>query len=131
MMYSVAKAGVLHLTRLAAMELGEDGIRVNSISPGAIPTGIFGKAAGIPDEKADKLVPVLQKAFSKAQPIRRAGLTDDIALTAVYLASDESSFVNGIDIVVDGGLIAGQQWTTQQTGLQARSEFMQKAAARL
>ena len=127
----VAKAGVLHLTRLAAMELGEDGIRVNSISPGAIPTGIFGKSAGIADEKADKLVPVLQKAFAKAQPIRRAGLTDDIALAAVYLASDESSFVNGIDIVVDGGLIGGQQWTTQQTGLQLRSDFMQKAAAKL
>jgi NAD(P)-dependent dehydrogenase (short-subunit alcohol dehydrogenase family) len=51
--YGVAKAAVLHLTRCAAMELGEDGVRVNSISPGGIATGIFAKAMGMAAAEAD------------------------------------------------------------------------------
>ena len=122
---------MLHLTKLCAMELGEDGIRVNSVSPGAIPTGIFGKAAGIPADKAEKMVPILQKAFTKAQSIRRPGAGEDIAYAAVYLASDEASFVNGIDITVDGGLLGGQQWSTQQAGLKARNEALRNMASKL
>ena len=131
MMYSVAKAAVIHLTKLVAMELGEDNIRVNTISPGAIPTGIFGKAAGLSDEVSEQLLPVLRKQFAKAQPIPRAGLGDDIAYAAVFLASDESSFVNAIDIVVDGGLTGGNQWTAQQSGLKARNNALRKMASKL
>ena len=117
MIYSVAKAAVVHLTRCVAMQLGESSVRVNSISPGGIATGIFGKALGLPTEKAELTVEALKAGIAKMQPIPRAGLTDDIALAAVFLASDESSFVNGHDLVVDGGLIGGRQWSPQQEAL--------------
>src|SRR5439155_14572969 len=57
--YSCAKAAVIHMTRCLALELGEAGIRVNSISPGPILTGIFAKAAGIDPEEADRSAPSL------------------------------------------------------------------------
>jgi len=130
-MYSTTKAAVCHLVRLVAVECGESSVRVNSISPGGIPTGIFGKAAGIDDDKLDKIGPALTKAFAQAQPIKRAGTTDDIAWTAVFLASDESSFINAQDITVDGGMIAGTQWSVQQEGLKGRTAALQKLAAKL
>jgi len=77
--YGAAKAGVIHLTRCVAMQLGEHNVRVNSLSPGAIPTGIFAKAFGVEANKADAVAGVVQAAFSKAQPIPRAGSADDIA----------------------------------------------------
>ncbi len=109
MIYSVAKAAVIHLTRCAAMELGEDGVRVNSVSPGAIATGIFGKAMGMDDESADATVEKVKTFMAGMQTIPRAGLTDDIAAAVLFLASDEAGFVNGEDIVVDGGLIWGRR----------------------
>jgi len=122
LVYSAAKAAVIHLTRCVAMQLGEQGVRVNSISPGAIATGIFGKAAGLPPEQAEKTAEIAKAALATAQPIPRAGLPDDVALAAVFLASDESGFVNGHDLVVDGGLIGGQRWSEQQARLQAMRE---------
>ena len=94
------------LTRSAAAELGEKGIRVNCISPGAIVTGIFGKNAGLEGSKADQLAGVVKERFATIQPIPRAGMPDDIAQAAVFLASDASRFVNGQDIVIDGGQTA-------------------------
>jgi len=114
--YAVAKAAVIHLTRCAAMELGEDFVRVNSISPGGIATGIFAKAMGIEDAKAETTSEQVKTALSKLQAVPRAGLTDDIANTAVFLASDETSFVNGEDIVVDGGLIWGRRFSDVMAG---------------
>jgi NAD(P)-dependent dehydrogenase (short-subunit alcohol dehydrogenase family) len=115
--YSAAKAAVIHLTRLAALQLAEHAVRVNAISPGGIATGIFAKALGLPTADAEKTAPVVEKAFATLQPIPRAGLPDDIASAAVFLASDESSFVTGQDLVVDGGLIGGRPWSAQQQGL--------------
>jgi NAD(P)-dependent dehydrogenase (short-subunit alcohol dehydrogenase family) len=111
-MYSAAKAAVLQLTRSAAVELGLHGIRVNSISPGPIPTGIFGKAAGLPPAQADRtaqqLAPAFVTALANYQAIRRAGQPNDVAAAALWLASDASSFINGQDIAVDGGITAGR-----------------------
>jgi NAD(P)-dependent dehydrogenase (short-subunit alcohol dehydrogenase family) len=109
--YSAAKAAVIHVTRCVAAELGEKGIRVNSISPGAIVTGIFAKMAGLPDAVADRTADGLKERFATFQPLPRAGLTDDIAQAALYLASDAGSFVNGQDLVVDGGVVAGSRWS--------------------
>jgi len=117
MIYSAAKAAVVHLTRCVAMQLGEAGVRVNSISPGGIATGIFGKALGLPTDKAEQSAEAVKAGLAKMQPIPRAGITDDIALAAVFLASDDSSFVNGHDLVVDGGVIGGRLWSVHQEGL--------------
>ncbi len=110
--YSAAKAAVIHLTRCAAIELGEHGIRVNSVSPGPIPTGIFGKGAGMDPARADRTAVQLEPAFADAmsghQAIRRAGTPDDVARVLLWLASDASSFVTGQDIPVDGGITAGR-----------------------
>jgi NAD(P)-dependent dehydrogenase (short-subunit alcohol dehydrogenase family) len=107
--YGVAKAALIHLSRCAAMELGEDNVRVNSISPGGIATGIFGKAFGLESAAADASSEKIKIALAKMQAVPRAGLPEDIANAAIYLASDESTFVNGSDIVVDGGLIWGRR----------------------
>ena len=117
MIYGAAKAAVNHLTRCVAMELGERNVRVNSISPGAIATGIVAKALGMDAAKADAIADSIKAAYSKVQPIPRAGVTDDIAQCAVWLASDRSSFVNGIDIVVDGGMIGGRMYSQHQESL--------------
>lgn len=117
MIYGAAKAAVNHLSRCAAMELGEHNVRVNSISPGAIATGIIAKALGVEASKADAMAGTMAANFAKAQPIPRAGLPDDIAHCAAFLASDQASFINGIDIIVDGGMLGGRYYTPHQEGL--------------
>ena len=113
--YSAAKAAVIHLTRCVAAEMGSHNVRVNSISPGAIVTGIFGKrSGGTPHAQADRTLDRLKEYFATVQPIPRAGMPDDIARAAVFLASDASGFVNGHDIVIDGGMGAGQDWSEFQ-----------------
>jgi NAD(P)-dependent dehydrogenase (short-subunit alcohol dehydrogenase family) len=116
LVYGAAKAAVIHFTKCVAMELGEAGVRVNSISPGAIATGILAKAMGLEPGAADSKADVLEGLFKSAQPIPRAGIPDDIAHAAAFLASDESSFINGADLVIDGGVIGGRNWTQQQQG---------------
>ena len=118
--YSAAKAAVIHLSECVAMQLGEHSVRVNSVSPGAITTGILAKALGMDTAKADtsaKVTEQIGQVYSKAQPIPRAGIPDDIAQCVLWLASDRSTFVNGIDIVVDGGIIGGRMYSAHQEGL--------------
>jgi NAD(P)-dependent dehydrogenase (short-subunit alcohol dehydrogenase family) len=111
--YSAAKAAVIQLTRTVAMELAYYKIRVNSICPGSIVTSIFGAAKGLSSAESAKTYEDLKRLFEKGQPIRRAGLPEDIANAALWLASDDSSFVTGHALVVDGGVSAGQMWTQQ------------------
>jgi len=108
--YSAAKAGVIHFSKVTSLELAKYNIRVNSISPGAIITEIFGVGQRLSGEKLSLSDDHLKSsdAFNDFQPIPRAGLPEDIANLAIYLASDESSFVTGQDFVVDGGLLAGR-----------------------
>ena len=128
-MYSMAKAAVIHLTRCVANELAEKNVRVNSISPGAIVTGIFGKAAGIADGAADRGIEGLKTRFAAVQPIPRAGLADDVAHAAVFLASDASSFITGHDLVVDGGNILGRSWSAMLSQRQKMQEALRAAAS--
>src|SRR3569832_1039363 len=122
--YGAAKAAVIHLTKCVAKELGESGIRVNSISPGALATGIFGKALGLSVENAEKTPETIRNAYATAQPIPRAGMTDDIAPAAVFLASDDSGFINGHDLVVDGAITGGRNWSQQQQGYVAMRKLL-------
>jgi len=112
--YSAAKAAVIHLTRSVAMELGESGVRVNCICPGGIATPIFGKGLGLTPEQADTTIPLMKSVLEHLQPIQRPGAPEDIAQAALWLASDESSFVTGHALVVDGGLIGGRLWSEGQ-----------------
>jgi meso-butanediol dehydrogenase/(S,S)-butanediol dehydrogenase/diacetyl reductase len=98
--YNAAKAGVINLTRTAALELARTGIRVNAVCPGLIDT------------------PALQRAFSRlpereavaraAVPVGRFGRPEEVARAILFLASDDASYVTGTTLVVDGGLAA---WT--------------------
>jgi len=115
--YSAAKAGVIQLTRSTAMELGESGIRVNCICPGFIATPMIGRARGLSVEEADEKLDIIKDSFERAQPIRRTGLPEDIAKAALWLASDDSSFVNGQALVVDGGVTGGRMWSDYQDAI--------------
>jgi NAD(P)-dependent dehydrogenase (short-subunit alcohol dehydrogenase family) len=115
--YSAAKAGVIQLTRSVAMELGESGIRVNCILPGFIPTPMIGRARGLSIEAADRKIDVIKEAFKEAQPIKRTGQPEDIAKAALWLAGDDSSFVNGHALVVDGGVTGGRGWSSYQEAI--------------
>ena len=112
--YSAAKAAVIHLTHSVAMELGESGVRVNCICPGGIATPIFGKSAGFSQERAEEIIPLMKGVLENFQPIKRPGLPEDIARAALWLAGDDSGFVNGHALVVDGGLIGGRLWSEVQ-----------------
>ncbi|MGD0331634.1 MAG: glucose 1-dehydrogenase [Xanthobacteraceae bacterium] len=130
--YSATKAAVHSLTRSAGAELGEKGIRVNTIVPGGIVTGIFAKNAGVEGSKADRLTDVVKAALASAQPIPRAGMPEDIAQAAVFLASDGSSFINGQDIVVDGGMTSVTRgWSASAKGRAEMGKRLKEAAARL
>jgi NAD(P)-dependent dehydrogenase (short-subunit alcohol dehydrogenase family) len=103
--YSASKAAVIHLSLNVASEISSRGVRVNTISPGGIVTGIFAKAAGLDGARADRALGVISNLFATVQPIQRAGVTDDIANAAVFLASDAASFITGQNLAVDGGLV--------------------------
>ena len=106
--YCAAKAAVIQLTKCVAMELAPFGVRVNSISPGAIATPIFAKAFGLNSTDADRSVEALISYFKERLPLQRSGLPDDIAYGALYLASEEGSFVTGHNLVIDTGITAGR-----------------------
>ena len=117
MVYGAAKAAVNHLTRCVGMELGEYNVRVNSVSPGPIATGILAKALGMETTKAENATATLAEFYSKAAPIPRSGMPDDIAQCVLWLASDRSTFVNATDIVVDGGVLGGKNFSQHHEGL--------------
>jgi NAD(P)-dependent dehydrogenase (short-subunit alcohol dehydrogenase family) len=116
--YSASKAGVLQFTKSVAMELGESNIRVNCILPGFIPTPMIAMARGVSVEDADSKLPIIKEAFNDAQPLRRLGSVDDIAQAALWLASDNSSFVNGHALVVDGGVTSGRMWSSYMEAIE-------------
>ncbi len=107
LLYSTAKAAIVHMTHMAAAQLGAENIRVNCICPGVIATNIFAHAMGIPSQIGETRIEAIAEAGATLQPIPRGGRGRDIAEAALYLASDGASFVNGHALVVDGGLTLG------------------------
>jgi meso-butanediol dehydrogenase/(S,S)-butanediol dehydrogenase/diacetyl reductase len=91
--YTTSKAGVAMLSRQAALELGDKGIRVNSVSPGLVDTPLTAGMLGIPG---------MQGAFDERIPMLRAAKPEEIAAAITYLASDDASYVSGTNHFVDG-----------------------------
>jgi NAD(P)-dependent dehydrogenase (short-subunit alcohol dehydrogenase family) len=102
--YSAAKAGVINLTRSAAAELACDRIRVNAIAPGGIKTPMFVGGGGFGQDDA-----TIEANMARLQPIARAGRPEDIAAMALFLASDESEWITGTVMVVDGGALVAHK----------------------
>ena len=132
--YAVAKCGVLHLTKCAAADLAQFGIRVNAVQPGFINTNIFTSSLEIPEEMKTMAKAVIAQASSNAQPVARGGQPIDIANAVAFLASDAASFVTGTSMLVDGGLTIGPRhsWDADGEGpLEAlmKMEEQVKAAA--
>ena len=97
--YNAAKAGVINLTRSAAIENAKHGIRVNCVCPGTIDTRAPQLLGG---DRADEI----RRRQAAANPVARMGQADEIANAIFFLASDESSFITGAAITADGGLTA-------------------------
>ena len=128
--YAVAKAGVLHLTKLAAADLAKHGIRANAVQPGFINTNICTASLGIPDAMKDAARAAIRQMSSNAQPVQRPGEPADIANAVAFLASEAASFVNGTSLLVDGGLTLGPRhsWDEETPGLFATLEAMEQQA---
>jgi NAD(P)-dependent dehydrogenase (short-subunit alcohol dehydrogenase family) len=128
--YAVAKAGVLHLTKVAATDLARYGIRVNAICPGFINTNIFTASLDVPDESKDQAKAVIAGISAVAQPVARAGQPEDIANAVAYLASEDASFMTGTHMLVDGGLTIGERhaWDPEAPGLLDALVAMEDAA---
>ena len=108
-LYATAKAAVVFLTKSAALELGEHHIRVNAVCPGGVATPLVLGALGLGNEQAQGI----RKAMEKTQAIPRAGDPLDIARAAAWLACDESDYVTGQALAIDGGEGTGVQWSRQ------------------
>lgn len=105
--YSTAKAGVLHLTKVAAADLARHNIRVNAVIPGFITTNIFTRHLDVPADKLAMANQAIAGIAAQSQPVKRAGRPEDIAAAVAYLASDDAAFVTGTHLLVDGGLTIG------------------------
>ena len=117
--YAVAKVGVLHLSKMAAADLAQYGIRVNAICPGFIKTNIFTSALEIPAEHVEAAKQVVFSMADQAQPVARGGQPADIANMVMFLASAEAGFITGTHMVVDGGITIGPRhsWDPEAPGM--------------
>lgn len=117
--YSVAKAGVIHLSKLAAAELGAKGIRVNAVCPGLILTGIFTANPELTAETRQAINGALSSRADQSQPIRKPGLPEDVAGLVCFLLSDDAAFITGEHVMVDGGMSVGPRssWDPAMGGI--------------
>ncbi|NQX93533.1 MAG: SDR family oxidoreductase [Erythrobacter sp.] len=128
--YAVAKCGVLHLSKCAATDLAQFGIRVNAVQPGFINTNIFTNSLEVPENMKDLANAAIAQMSSNAQPVARGGQPIDIAEAVAYLASDAAGFVTGSSLIVDGGITLGPRhsWDPEEPGLFAALEAMEEQA---
>jgi len=108
--YSASKAGVISLVKTAAQQLSGSNVRVNAICPGLIKTGMTEFIYNYAREKGQ------EERLGHLNPLKRGGAPEEIARAAMFLASDESSYVNGHALVVDGGLSSSHPFNNQSYG---------------
>ena len=99
--YAAAKAGLRAVARIFAVELVAQGIRVNMVSPGPTETPIINRNVGMSPAAVD----ALRERMIANTPMRRMGEPEEIARAVLFLSSDEASFITGVDLFVDGGVI--------------------------
>lgn len=128
--YAVAKAGVLHLTKCAATDLAQHGIRVNAVQPGFINTNIFTASMEMPEELVTTAKAMIAQMSSQAQPVARGGQPDDIANAVAFLCSDAAGFMTGASLIVDGGITVGPRhsWDPEAPGLFDALQAMAEAS---
>ncbi|MER5854494.1 SDR family NAD(P)-dependent oxidoreductase [Streptomyces sp. NPDC059688] len=105
--YAATKHAVLGLTRVAALELAARRIRVNAICPGAIDTAMSNPARLDPDADPEEMSRALDQLYRKLVPLGRVGQPEEVARLALFLTSDDSSYITGQPFVIDGGWLAG------------------------
>ncbi|MCX5333365.1 SDR family NAD(P)-dependent oxidoreductase [Streptomyces sp. NBC_00140] len=105
--YAATKHAVLGLTRVAALELARRGIRVNAVCPGAIDTAMANPAFLDPGGDAEETSRAVGKLYRKLVPLGRIGKPEEVARLALFLTSDDSSYITGQPFVIDGGWLAG------------------------
>ncbi|MFF4017847.1 SDR family NAD(P)-dependent oxidoreductase [Streptomyces sp. NPDC001843] len=105
--YTATKHAVLGLTRVAALELAHRKIRVNAICPGAIDTPMSNPARLDPDADPEETTRALDELYRKLVPLGRVGRPEEVARLALFLTSDDSSYITGQPFVIDGGWLAG------------------------
>ncbi|MEU5315365.1 SDR family NAD(P)-dependent oxidoreductase [Streptomyces sp. NPDC021056] len=105
--YAATKHAVLGLTRVAALELARRGIRVNAVCPGAIDTAMANPALLDPGGDAEEVSRAVGKLYRKLVPLGRIGKPEEVARLALFLTSDDSSYITGQPFVIDGGWMAG------------------------
>ena len=125
LVYSVAKAAVINATKWVAMELAAHGIRVNSISPGAVYTPIFAKTWDPEGKDPETTERRVREGFSHVVPVGRAGEGREVGALLAYLASDESAYVTGQDIAIDGGFTTGLSWAQKEQNMSFVIDAMQ------
>lgn len=117
-LYSIAKAAIIHMTKVTAAQLAQFNIRVNCICPGLIATNIFAQGLGMPSQLAETRIDAIAEAAKNSQPLQRGGRPRDIAEGVLYFACDGSDWVTGQALAIDGGLTLGPQ------GMQQMAAFM-------
>jgi 3alpha(or 20beta)-hydroxysteroid dehydrogenase len=109
--YAATKHAVLGLTRVAALELARRRIRVNAVCPGAIDTAMANPALLEPGGDAEEISRAVGKLYRKLVPLGRIGKPEEVARLALFLTSDDSSYITGQPFVIDGGWMAGVSLT--------------------
>lgn len=117
--YNAAKAAVMQMTKSLALEFGNYGVRVNCVNPGFIATPLAAGRPGASEQTLDKM----RDAMAQGEVMGRIGNPEEIADAVLWLASDESSFVNGHALVVDGGRMAGLPYQQQTSWLKKPREI--------
>jgi len=105
--YSACKAAIIQMTKTVAMELGPFNIRTNCICPGGVVTSIFGRGLGLTQDESESSYDAVGDIFQGLQAIPRPCVPEDIAKVALWLAGEDSGYVNGAAINVDGGVPDG------------------------